>query len=152
MCFYELGSIGILVLQVPVAGGYCGGKFCVKRGTSLNETFAAHQNSTSSFHVTVFYDDSEIVMEPVTNGSRITLVYNLRSTTSIIGVTQIPYEDSNSRVYRIRQLPRPSPTAENDFSEKQNALRDMFLAWSKLPRNQIYAIPLYHTDLCFGTL
>ena len=124
----------------------------MKTGTSLSEPSYTSTSSKCYLHATVLYDDSEILMDRVTKGSRITLVYNLRSTTSIIGVTQIPYEDSNSRVYRIRQLPRPSPTAENDFSEKQNALRDMFLAWSKLPRNQIYAIPLHHTDLCFGTL
>ena len=139
-------------MQVPVIGGYCGGEFRVKTANSMSAPSTANQNSTRSFHATLFYDDSEILMDPVTYGSRLILVYNLRRRNSIIGVTQIPYEDSNSRVYRIRQLPRPSPTAENDFSEKQNALRDMFLAWSKLPRNQIYAIPLYHTDLCFGTL
>ena len=157
MCsYYELGSLGILILQIPVVGGYRGGEFRVKTETSLSETFAAHQNSTRSFHVTVFYDGSEIVMSPVTNGSRIILVYNLRRTTSIIGVTPNLYEDSNSHVYRIRQLPRPPLTAEDNFSKKQYELRDLFLTWSKRPRNNLFAIPLNYTyskkDLCFATL
>ena len=143
-------------MQVPVIGGYCGGEFRVKAANSMSAPSTANQNSARSFHATLFYDDSKILMDPVTYGSRLILVYNLRRRNSIIGVTQIPYEDSNSRVYRIRQLPRPPPTAEDNLSNKQKDLRDLFVAWSKLPHNRIYVIPLQYSykkkELCFATL
>ena len=151
MCFsYNLGSFGVLILQVPVIGGYFGGKFRVKTESNISQPSTAPQSSNNDFHATLFYDNSKILMDPVTSGSRIILVYNLRRTTSIVGIPQIVYEDSNSYVYSIRQLPRPPPTVQ------ELDLRDLFLTWSKLPRNPVYAIPLMHTyskkDLCFATL
>ncbi len=152
----QLGSFGILILQIPVVGGFRGGDFRVKTRNNLSEHFITSRNSHRSFYATVIYDDTVVVMDPVTRGSRLSLVFNLVHKASIIGVTRHLYEDCNSFVYKIWQFSRLSPKAH--LTKKQQIFRDLLIGWNKSAynRGKVFAIPLLHTyskkDLCFATL
>jgi hypothetical protein len=74
--FDGLGSFGTLILQLPVEGGHEGGRFKVQyRGKE--QVFDNHQDSDRCFYASSFYGNCQHSMEPITKGSKLTLVFDL---------------------------------------------------------------------------
>ncbi|EFX74643.1 hypothetical protein DAPPUDRAFT_108658 [Daphnia pulex] len=72
----EYGSFGTIVLQLPVEGGHEGGRFKVHyRGEE--QVFDNHQDSDRCFYASSFYGNCQHSMEPITKGSKLTLVFDL---------------------------------------------------------------------------
>ena len=141
-------------MQIPVAGGFRGGNFYLKNGTQQSKLINTSRNCHKAFHVTAFYDDSQIFREPITKGTRIELVFNLRHKGTAItsGIARPLSEDHDSPFYRIWQSPNPQShdvktENSNQLSKKEKVLTELFRNWKKTEhsRVELYAIPLDHS-------
>ncbi|KAI9552346.1 hypothetical protein GHT06_022711 [Daphnia sinensis] len=145
------GSFGTLMLQIPVMGGFRGGDFRLKNRKQQSQLFSTSRNSNHAFHMTAFYDDCQILMEPITKGSRIVLVFNLRYKDPTIGIARPLSEDCNSPFYRIWQSSQNGTHAGAiaQLSKNEHKFRDLFSNWRKIDhcRVELYAVPLEH-DYC----
>ena len=70
------GTFGTAILQVPVEGGHEGGLVKVEY-KGREKMFENHQNSANNFHLSAFYNNCKSLMEPVTRGWKLALVYDL---------------------------------------------------------------------------
>ena len=77
MIFLDKKGFGSLLVQVPVEGGYEGGNLHVKYH-GKRKVIDNHFDSDTKFYMTVILDQCEHRMEPVTRGSSLILVYNLK--------------------------------------------------------------------------
>ncbi|XP_057378887.1 uncharacterized protein LOC130700895 isoform X2 [Daphnia carinata] len=145
------GSFGTLMLQIPVMGGFRGGDFRLKNRKQQSKLFNTSRNSHHAFHVTAFYDDCQALMEPITKGSRIDFVFNLRYKDPTIGIALPLSEDCSSPLYRIWQSPQNDTHAGAvaQLSKNEQKFRDLFSDWKKIDhcRVELYAVPLEH-DYC----
>ena len=66
-----------VILQLPVEGGYDGGKLHVKYDDK-RRMFDHHVDSCTKFYMTVILDRSEHQMEPITRGASLHFVINLK--------------------------------------------------------------------------
>ena len=74
-----------MILQIPVEGWFQGGEFHLKSRNETNKVFATSRNSHRYHHLTVFYDDSQMISEPLDTGSRLELVFDLCHDTNSLG-------------------------------------------------------------------
>ncbi|XP_046448003.1 uncharacterized protein LOC124196808 isoform X1 [Daphnia pulex] len=72
----EFGTFLTAVLQLPVEGGYEGGRVRVE-SKGKSKLFDNHRNSDTLFYLTEFYDNFEYIVEPITKGWQLTLVFDL---------------------------------------------------------------------------
>ena len=77
MIFLDKNVFGSLLVKVPVEGGYEGGNLHVKYH-GKRKIIDNHFDSNVKFYMTVILDRCEHRMEPVTRGSSLILVYNLK--------------------------------------------------------------------------
>ena len=70
------GTFGTAILQVPVEGGHEGGLVKVEY-KGREKMFENHQNSANNFYLSAFYNNCKSLMEPVTRGWKLALVYDL---------------------------------------------------------------------------
>lgn len=71
-----LGTFLTAILQLPVEGGYEGGRVRVE-SKGKSKLFDNHRNSDTLFYLTEFYDNFEYIVEPITKGWQLTLVFDL---------------------------------------------------------------------------
>ena len=73
------GHWATVVLQIPVVGGYQGGRISVDHPYSnvSKKIMDLSEASDRSFNLTIIQVDSLHQMEPITSGWRIELVYNI---------------------------------------------------------------------------
>uniref|UniRef100_A0A0P5RVU2 Uncharacterized protein n=1 Tax=Daphnia magna TaxID=35525 RepID=A0A0P5RVU2_9CRUS len=152
------GSFGTLMLQIPVIGGFRGGDFRLKNRKQQSKLFSTSRNSNRAFHVTAFYDDCQVFMEPITKGSRLDLVFNLRHKETTTCIARPLSEDYSSPLYRIWQSPvmlqkDTHSGAIAQLSKNEQKLRDLFSNWRKIDHSpvELYALPLEH-DYCKNNL
>lgn len=73
---FVAGSFGTVILQLPLEGGHEGGR-CKVEYKGISKIFESHENSDQLFYLSAFYGDCKHVMEPVTRGWKLVLVFNL---------------------------------------------------------------------------
>ncbi|EFX74645.1 hypothetical protein DAPPUDRAFT_251635 [Daphnia pulex] len=112
----EFGSFGTLILQVPVEGGHEGGRFKVQyRGKE--QVFDNHQDSDRCFYASLFYGNCQHLMEPITKGAKLTLVFDLVWTNAKIIVPQ----DFTVFLTALKNIKGSLPTwINNRNGDKQN--------------------------------
>ena len=67
---------GTMILQIPVNGGHQGGHLVLEH-SGKTKKFSFDNGSDQKFFLTAFYADCEHQLEQVTQGWRLTLVFNL---------------------------------------------------------------------------
>lgn len=81
-------KFGTVFLQLPVEGGHKGGRLNVEY-KGRKEVFETHASSDKNFFISAFYDCCEHFTEPVTQGYKLTVIYDLIWTNA---KTNIPRE------------------------------------------------------------
>ena len=69
-------TFATVVLQIPVKGGHQGGR-CTVEYQGKNKKFENQQNSDQHFYLSAYYGSCAHMMEPVTQGWKLTFVYSL---------------------------------------------------------------------------
>ncbi|KAI9558955.1 hypothetical protein GHT06_015744 [Daphnia sinensis] len=70
------GKFGTLLLQLPVEGGHEGGHLNIEY-QGRKKKFESHTNSDRTFYLSSFYDCCEHFIEPVLQGNKLMLVFDL---------------------------------------------------------------------------
>ncbi|XP_059351628.1 uncharacterized protein LOC132088039 [Daphnia carinata] len=70
------GKFGTLLLQLPVEGGHEGGHLNIEY-QGRKKKFESHTNSDKTFYLSSFYDCCEHFIEPVLQGHKLILVFDL---------------------------------------------------------------------------
>ena len=83
-CWIE-GKFGTATLQLPVEGGHEGGSLNVEYG-GRKKKFASHKSSDAIFYLSAFFDSCEHFIEPVLQGYKLVLVYDLLWTNAKSGI------------------------------------------------------------------
>ena len=128
-------SFAKMFLQIPVEDGFSGGDFELKNRNQTSETFETSRNSHRYCYLTVFYNDFNIMIDPIETGSRLELVFDLCHDNS------------------VGRVPQPNPP---QFSEKQKKFQNLFSCWKENSWVDLIAIPLDHSysksNLTFASL
>lgn len=66
-------------MQIPVEGGHQGGRLNVYSPSKSFDIGIERDESDRQFHLTAFYPDCQIEMQPVKKGFMVTLEFNLMS-------------------------------------------------------------------------
>ena len=74
--FLTQGTIGTVILQLPVEGGHKGGRVVVEY-KGKRKIIDTDQGSDKNFYLSSFYNCCDHFVEPVTEGYKLTLVFNL---------------------------------------------------------------------------
>jgi hypothetical protein len=80
-----------MILQIPVQGGHKGGTIVLEHGGQTKQ-FPFDIGSGEKFSLVAFYDDCEHQLEQVTEGWRLTLVFNLVWKNGVVPAIKAPID------------------------------------------------------------
>jgi hypothetical protein len=80
-----------MILQIPVQGGHKGGTIVLEHGGQTKQ-FPFDIGSGEKFSLVAFYDDCEHQLEQVTEGWRLTLVFNLVWKDGVVPAIKAPID------------------------------------------------------------
>ena len=144
---YVTGHFARLILQIPVRNGFRGGEYQMKKGNQIGPQFKTSRNSHKYYHLTLFYNDLQIITEPVTTGARLELVFDL------CHVARVPVDQNITPLYRMWQIPAAPPQATTP-----QPFEGVIDFWKKPDHDwvDLFAIPLDHSyseeNLSFASL
>ena len=138
------GMFGKFILQIPVVGGYKGGK--LKVGDSKNATFDFQPNSDKCFYAAAFFTDYKHEWQTVTRGNMVALEFDLLwkpastfttssirlpaflSTVKLVKETLNAWSIANRQV-KVDSSPNSSTSAisERASNTKDNAPEDLLI-------------------------
>ena len=73
---FFVGLVGKAILQIPVEGGHKGGRFTARSDKNA-VVFNTSEDSRSNFYLTTFYNGCRYSMEPITEGVKVSLIFNV---------------------------------------------------------------------------
>ena len=113
------GSFGTAILQLPLEGGHEGGRYKVEY-KGINKVFESHENSDQLFYLSSFYGDCKHVMEPLTRGWKLVLVFNLVWEDAKISETLQDFPTFLSAVKEVQKALTPWIPQEEGNIETEN--------------------------------
>ena len=135
------GVFGKLILQVPVTGGYEGGKLRVEKPNQVSTEFDFQRQSHRFYYATVFLSDCQHYWQPIVKGYMVALEFDL------------VWRPCPALVISAIRLP--------EFLTSVKLVKEALSAWSNddlLPAagSGVLAVPLeetyYHTNFSFSAL
>jgi hypothetical protein len=134
-------KFGTVVLQLPVEGGYEGGRLNIEYKRKKT-AFENHVSSEKNSYVSAFYNCSEKFMEPITKGHKLLLVYDLiwtNAKTTIpnnfpVFLTALkvikPWLHQNGDNFEMLLDPHPSTREIQEKSSEGNTSIHLYSDWT----------------------